>query len=209
MTALFVALGIMVLALLALLLWFVPHLLQQQAENVSYETRRLRDMLLDLLNEQEAVTLRQSQLGTSLMQLRDQIEIVAQNGAHAEGAGAGLAFQQLENRLSELQSQIQHWTEERQRVAAGHAAQDNESWAYLLSLLAVIQERVGELSRERSNALTGAQTHMLIESLEQEMSHLRNISEDISKLQWRLRQSLHERETGYATLRPYSGDNAG
>jgi hypothetical protein len=29
MTALFVALGIMVLALLALLLWFVPRLLQQ------------------------------------------------------------------------------------------------------------------------------------------------------------------------------------
>jgi chromosome segregation ATPase len=211
MTALFVALGIMVLALLALLLWFVPHLLQQQAANVSHETKRLRDMLLDLLKEQEALTLRQSQLGTSLMQLRDQIEIVAQNGAHVAGDGTGpaIAFQQLESRLSDLQGQIQYWTDERQRVAAGHAAQDNESWAHLMSLLAVIQERVGELSRERSNALLGAQTHMLIENLEQEMSHLRNISEDISKLQWRLRQSLHEREAGYTALRSYSSDTAG
>ncbi len=128
MTALFVALGIMVLALLALLLWFVPHLLQQQSANVSYETKRLRDMLLDLLNEQEAVTLRQSQLGTSLMQLRDQIEIVAQNSARDtdDGGHSVLAFQQLESRLGELQGQIQHWTDERQRIAAGHAAQDNE-----------------------------------------------------------------------------------
>ena len=38
MNALFVALGIMVLALLALLLWFVPHLLQQQATRVAGET---------------------------------------------------------------------------------------------------------------------------------------------------------------------------
>ena len=32
MTALFVALGIAVITLLALLLWFVPHLLHQQAQ---------------------------------------------------------------------------------------------------------------------------------------------------------------------------------
>ena len=54
MTALFVALGIMVLALLALLLWFVPRLLQQQAVRVSDESAQLREMLLDLLSEQEA-----------------------------------------------------------------------------------------------------------------------------------------------------------
>mgnify|MGYP000864462602 CR=1 FL=1 len=44
MSALFVALGIMVLALLALLLWFVPHLLQQQATRVAGETGKLREM---------------------------------------------------------------------------------------------------------------------------------------------------------------------
>ena len=46
------------LRLLALLLWFVPHLLQQQATRVAGETSQLREMLLDLLSEQEAVTMR-------------------------------------------------------------------------------------------------------------------------------------------------------
>ena len=56
MNALFVALGIMVLALLALLLWFVPHLLQQQASTVAKETDDLRKILLDVLNEQRRLT---------------------------------------------------------------------------------------------------------------------------------------------------------
>ena len=73
MSALFVALGIMVLALLALLLWFVPHLLQQQATRVAGETTQLREMLLDLLNEQESVTIRQGQLNASLSSLQDQL----------------------------------------------------------------------------------------------------------------------------------------
>ena len=34
-------------------------------------------MLLDLLNEQEAVTMRQTQLSSSLAQLQDQIELIA------------------------------------------------------------------------------------------------------------------------------------
>src|SRR5436853_7331140 len=80
MNALFVALGIMVLALLALLLWFVPHLLQQQATRVAGETSQLREMLLDLLNEQEAVPMRQTQLGSSLAQLQEQLETVAHVG---------------------------------------------------------------------------------------------------------------------------------
>src|SRR5438093_10137154 len=84
MSALFVALGIMVLALLALLLWFVPHLLQQQATRVAGETAQLRDMLLDLLNEQEAVTVRQNQLGSSLSNLQEQIADVAQIGKWAQ-----------------------------------------------------------------------------------------------------------------------------
>src|SRR6266487_3913360 len=84
MSALFVALGIMVLALLALLLWFVPHLLQQQATRVAGETSQLREMLLDLLSEQEAVTMRQTQLGSSLAHLQDQLESIAEVGiAHA------------------------------------------------------------------------------------------------------------------------------
>jgi len=71
MTALFVALGIMVLALLALLLWFVPRLLQQQAVRVSDESAQLREMLLDLLSEpNSAQPLRSCKL--DLMWLRRQ-----------------------------------------------------------------------------------------------------------------------------------------
>src|SRR5690349_19063928 len=84
MSALFVALGIMVLALLALLLWFVPHLLQQQATRVAGETAQLREMLLDLLNEQEAVTIRQTQLGASLSNLQDQLSEMATAGTRAQ-----------------------------------------------------------------------------------------------------------------------------
>src|SRR5205814_1592001 len=115
MNALFVALGIMVLTLLALLLWFVPHLLQQQATRVAGETSQLREMLLDLLNEQEAVTMRQTQLGGSLTQLRDQIELIAKSGnrvaLNASVSVPDQTIQQLETRLSGLQEQIQHWTE--------------------------------------------------------------------------------------------------
>src|SRR5258706_16127662 len=95
MNALFVALGIMVLALLALLLWFVPHLLQQQATRVAGETSQLREMLLDLLSEQEAVTMRQTQLGSSLSHMQDQLSAMAELGGGAApppgpvGAGGG------------------------------------------------------------------------------------------------------------------------
>src|SRR5438552_8689960 len=111
MTALFVALGIMVLALLALLLWFVPHLLQQQATRVAGETSQLREMLLDLLNEQEAVTMRQTQLASSLDQLQDQIESIAQvgNGRAQQGQQAlvvtEVGVEQIEARLGQLQDQ--------------------------------------------------------------------------------------------------------
>ena len=37
--------------------------------------------------------------------------------------------------------------------------------------------------------------------LEQEMAHLRTISDDIATLQWRLRRSLNERESNISTLR--------
>lgn len=208
MTALFVALGIMVLALLALLLWFVPHLLQQQATRVAGETAQLREMLLDLLNEQETVTIRQTQLGSSLSHLQDKIETLTYVGDSTANLGRNAVvnteqgIQQLEARLGELQSQIQAWMDGRQQGAQARTAQDNESWAYLMSLLAAIQDRVGALSEDRANALAGLQGRMLLEELEQEMQNLRSISEEIAMLQWRLRRSLNEREGSLASLRP-------
>jgi DNA repair exonuclease SbcCD ATPase subunit len=211
MEPLFVALGIMVLALLALLLWFVPHLLHQQASRVASETAQLREMLLDLLSEQESVAMRQTQLGTTLSQLQSRIEALAQIGSMVPAAQlsaeAASGIQQLEARLTDLQSQIQSWAGGRQRGAQRLAMQDNEAWANLMSLLSVIQDRIGALSRDRSTAAAAVQAGQLLEELEHEMHNLRAISDDISKLQHRLRRSLGEREVGLNGLRPQIASN--
>ena len=214
MDALFVALGIMVLALLALLLWFVPHLLQQQATRVAGETTQLREMLLDLLNEQESVTIRQGQLNASLSNLQDQLSDIASTGNRAlvvdqqASRVAESAMQQLETRLGELQGQIKEWADGRQYGARQRAAQDNESWANLMGLLASIQDRVGTLSQDRASVMAGLQAGALLEELEQEMQNLRGISEEIETLQWRLRRSLHERESNLSILRTRTSNTA-
>ena len=213
MSTLFVALGIMVLALLALLLWFVPHLLQQ-ATRVAGETTQLREMLLDLLNEQESVTIRQGQLNASLSNLQDQLSDIASAGNRAlvvdqeASRVAESGMQQLEARLGELQGQIKEWADGRQFGARQRAAQDNESWANLMGLLASIQERVGTLSQDRASVMAGLQAGALLEELEQEMQNLRSISEEIETLQWRLRRSLHERESNLSILRTRTSNSA-
>jgi Na+/phosphate symporter len=216
MTALFVALGIAVITLLALLLWFVPHLLHQQAQRNADEAAKLRDMLLDMLNEQEAVTMRQSQLGSSIAYLQEQLEQIADNtqragdhqGAPARTPAEQAALRQLEERIGSMQSQIQSWLDTRGKAQRSTSAQDNESWAYLLSLLSAIQDRVGQISVERGNAHVGMHARALLDELEQEMSHLRGISEDIATLQWRLRRSLHERESNISSLRSRASSGA-
>jgi DNA repair exonuclease SbcCD ATPase subunit len=214
MSALFVALGIMVLALLALLLWFVPHLLQQQATRVAVETKQLREMLLDLLTEQESVTIRQGQLNASLSNLQDQLSDIASTGSRAlvvdqqASRVAESGMQQLETRLGELQGQLKEWADGRQHGVRQRAAQDNESWANLMSLLAAIQERVGTLSQDRASVMAGLQAGALLEELEQEMQNLRGISEEIETLQWRLRRSLHERESNLSILRTRTSNSA-
>jgi hypothetical protein len=207
MTALLVALGITVLAMLVLLLWFVPHLLQQQAVRTASESARLREMLLDMLNEQEAVTLRQTQLSTSISCLQDQLEQLVASSARGEvsvpapgGAFDPEALRNIEAQINTLQGQFQAWYEHRNGVVRARTEQDNESWAYLLSLLSTIQERVGTLSTERTNLAVGVHASALLEELESEMQHLHAISNDISTLQWRLRRSLNERETSISAL---------
>lgn len=206
MSALFVALGIMVLALLALLLWFVPHLLHQQATRVAGETAQLREMLLDLLNEQEAVAVRQTQLGSSLVQLQSRIEALGQIGIAVPAAqlppGTAASVQQLEARLGDLQHQIQLWAESRGRGAQQRAMQDNEAWANLMGLLGAIQDRVGALSKDRATALASMQATQLLQELEREMHNLRSISDDIATLQQRLRRSFGDREPVTQPLHP-------
>jgi hypothetical protein len=207
MTALLVALGITVLAMLVLLLWFVPHLLQQQAVRTANESARLREMLLDMLNEQEAVTLRQTQLSTSISCLQDQLEQLVTSSTRDELSGPPTgemvdpeALRNIETQMSTLQGQFQAWYDHRNGVFQARTEKDNESWAYLLSLLSTIQERVGTLSTERTNRAVGVNASALLKELEREVQHLHAISDDISTLQQRLRRSLSERETSIAAL---------
>ncbi len=202
MSTLFVALGILVLALLALLVWFVPYQLQQQAVRVSGETAQLREMLLDLLNEQEAVAVRQAQLGTSLSSLQVRIEALVDAGpGAAQPPGQQVHSSLVESRITDVQQQIAVWLDSHQRGDRAKTQQDNESWAYLMSLLAAIQDRVGSLSNERAVGATGARAVVLLDELEGEMQHLRTISDDIARLQSRLRRSLSDHEHGIAGIR--------
>lgn len=116
MTALFVALGIMVLALLTLLLWFVPRLLQQQVVRVSDESAQLREMLLDLLSEQEAVTIRQTQLGAAIAQLQARFDVVTPD------SGDTIA---MIDRMNALQQTLQTWSE--QRTSGPHTNLDSSA----------------------------------------------------------------------------------
>jgi hypothetical protein len=203
MPALFIILGIAVLTLLALLLWFVPHLLQQQALRAAGESAQLREMLLDMLNEQEAVTLRQAQLGTSIAYLQDQLEQLVQRPALVAPEVAPAGLQQIEGRLVALQQQIESWALQPREAPAAAVAPagpsvDGESWSNLMSLLVAIQSRVGEISRDKERqdaaAYASQQARALLGDLEQELDHLHSIASDITKLQWRLRQSINGRE---------------
>lgn len=208
MAALFVALGIAVLTLLAILLWFVPHLLQQQALRSAGESAQLREMLLDVLNEQETVTLRQTQLSTSISSLQDQLEQMVTTAGSQQGGVSTIdatELRRIEDRLGVVQNQLQGWLDQRNGAVRERAEQDNESWGRLMGLLSVIQDRVGTLSQERSGAMVGNHATNLLEELEHEMSNLRSISEDIARLQWRLRRSLGERDVATPLVRPAVG----
>lgn len=153
MLGLFVALGIAILTLLAILLWFVPHLLQQHALRVANESAQLREMISEMISEQEVVAMRQVQLGTSISYLQDQLEQLATLGLQGEGYGRPMlttlepdALQVLETRMTNLQLQIDRYV----TIARTADRQENESWMYLLSLLAAIQDRIRTLSEAQS-----------------------------------------------------------
>lgn len=213
MAALFVALGIAIITLLAILLWFVPHLLHQQAISNATEAARLRDMLLDMLSEQEAVAMRQSELSASLAYFQEQLESLL-NATQAEGRVEQVAvadpdtLRQIEERIGAMQLQIQHWLDTRARVQRHMQAQDNEAWAHLMSLLSAIQERVGQLSVERAVPTNGPQVRVLLDELEQELEQLRDIVSDVAKLRWRLQRSLGGRDGSAPGLRMQAGGSA-
>jgi cell division protein ZapA (FtsZ GTPase activity inhibitor) len=146
--------------------------------------------------------------------LQDQLATIVETAGQArttEQASTQVAehnLHQLEARLGEIQGQIKEWFDGRQHGARARAAQDNEAWAHLMGLLATIQERVGTLSKDRASVMAGLQAGALLEELEQEMQNLRNISEEIAMLQWRLRRSLNEREPNVSTFRMRTSNGA-
>ena len=203
MIVVFLLLSAALLLLAVLLLWFVPHLLGQQERRATQEAQRLRALLSDVLGEQEAVAHRQSQLGTSLSFLQDQLEqmhtswpaTVAQLTTQPVDIGRPL-MDHLDLRLGALQSQLEGWMNERRTRLNTVSSQENESWAYLMSLLGTMQEDLGQVNTQRrrpagpsapSGGLGGSP---VVADLRDEVESLRMISEEIAALQWRLRRSV-------------------
>ncbi len=165
MLGLFVTLGIAIVTLLVILLWFVPHLLQQQAQRTAHETAQLRQMLADMVGEQEMVALRQGQLGTTMAYVQQQIEKMDVQHAHARANQRDTPsvpdpseVRALEQRILAMQSQV----ETHLRLYRVRAERENESWANLYSLLAAMLERLHDLSTEpRSPDTTRSETQKL------------------------------------------------
>ncbi len=201
-----------VLLLLGLIV-MMPRILTRQESRSAEEAARLREMLLDVLSEQEAVTLRQAQIGSSISYLQEQIGQIASADHQAvlsitpEQIAAATGLPQLQHRIEALQGQLGQWfdnsvkTQHHQRVA------ESESWGNLMSLLATMQDRIAHLNQ----AVTAQQSQpsvaaeRILEALESEMSSLRSIADEIANLQWKLRRSVLERETSLASLRAQVG----
>jgi hypothetical protein len=142
--------------------------------------------------------------------LQEQLSKVAVGDVHKQLGNPQIrlrtehGIQQLETLLGELQDTIKEWTKSYQHYARQRAAKDNEAWANLIALLASIQERVSMLSQDGAGAIASLQARTVLEELEQEMQNLRSISEEIAMLQWRLRRSLHERQSNLSVLRAHT-----
>lgn len=189
------------LLLLISLLIILPRLLQRHDTRTSSESERLREMLLDVLSEQEAVTMRQNQIGVSLAHMNHELAGISKvPPLSAEAVADAAGFPQLERHIQALQGQLGVWFE------LGLAQQDvsntvnRESWGNLLSLIATMQDRIAELNtriEEQTQPSQNSSDHLLSE-LEQEMQQLHGIAADIAALQNRLRSSMPDRETPVA-----------
>ncbi len=151
MTGLFIALGMAILTLIVILLWYMPHLLQQHWTQVTQESAQLREMIGEMINEHEAVSMRQVQLGTSISYLQDQLEQIITINVSDEGENQYMltttdpqALAALESRVASLQNQIDRYVQ----LSQMRARQDSESWVHLLSLLDAIQERIRYLPND-------------------------------------------------------------
>lgn len=211
MTLVFFLLSAALLLLAVLLLWFVPHLLSQQEQRASREALRLRQLLADVLGEQEAVALRQSQLGTSLSYLHDQLEqlhtswpATVEELVTQPAATSRPLLEQMDQRLVTLQGQLEGWMHDRKGRLQSVSAQENESWAYLMSLLGSMQDQLGVAEGRgprhpggprpaADNGGAPADGSRVITDLRDELASLQTISAEVAALQWRLRRTLTTR----------------
>lgn len=215
MIIVFFLLSAALLLLAVLLLWFVPYLLGQQERRAAQESQHLRNMLSDVLGEQEAVAMRQSHLGTLLMHLQDQLEhlyeswpsTVEQLVAQPAAVSRPL-IEQLDRRIAGLQRQLEQWMDDRKGRIRSVSTQENESWAYLMSLLGTMQEQLSDVellpdSRAVAPGVTGWSGSALIANLHDDLASLNAIADEVSGLQWRLRSALdagHELDESRTTL---------
>ncbi len=188
--------------LLVSLLVLVPRLIQRHASNSTSASARLREMLLDVLSEQEAVTLRQNQIGLSLAQVNQELRDQAQPPFTLSDITEASGLPRLEQRIDTLQTQLAHWLEQRPAPPTV-PAQDAQSWGHLLGLLATMQDRIAVLNAKIEQPMIQPQpaADRLLAELESEMLHLRGLADEIASLQWKLRRSVLERETSLASLR--------
>jgi hypothetical protein len=147
MIELFIALGIGILTLLTILLWFVIHFLEQRETHFEIEITQLREIVCELTDEQEYQVMQQDQLITSISYLQNQIvQVVTVRSSNENTLPILTTFDQdaietLGTRMSKLQVQIDNYAD----VLRRHTRQKNESWMYVIMELNTIQGHIGQL----------------------------------------------------------------
>ena len=151
MLLLFVELGLAISALSLMLFWFVPHLVRQEAARTARETAQIQESIVDLLQEQQVVTLRQAQIVAHIAHLQEQLEQIAavkkqplETNCEQFSSPAFILLQDFDAQLEILQAQIRHYGE----FFGRPPAQENDSWATLLHLLSLMQSQARKLMAE-------------------------------------------------------------
>ena len=199
-----VANGLVLLGFIVLM----PRLLRRQEYRAAEEASRLREMLLDVLSEQEAVTLRQAQIGSSLSTMREQIGKLAEHeppslNLSADSLAEAAGMPQLQRRIEAMQGQLGSWFEQGTADQREQQLHETQNWTQLMGLLATMQDRIAVLNDavDQQQPQASQATDRLLHELESEMQNLRSLADEIAGLQWKLRRSVLERETSLAALR--------
>jgi hypothetical protein len=198
--------SLLTVVLVGVLIVLMRRLFYRQDTRAAEEATRLREMLLDVLSEQEAVTIRQAQMGSSLSTMQTQLgKLASAPPVEATLSPQALAeiasLPQLEQRFAALQQQIGSWIERGTQDRQEQQLRDSQSWSSLTGLLAAMQDRIAELNDAVGQPQANLAADRLMQELDSEMQNLRMLSDEISGLQWKLRRSVLERETSLAALR--------